>query len=386
MMSNNSTTYWIYNNHREESDTVNAESNWWGTTNTGGIDALIYDWNDDATKGRVDYTPFLTQPNTGAPVSPPLGMVATGDASTLSIDLSWNANPESDVIGYRVYYKTGDSGFPYLGTGAASGDSPIDVGNATSFTLSGLAPWVTYYIAVTAYDSTGDESWYSEEMAVVLQPGVDITPPYTTGDDPARGAMGVPVDTNIVVHVRDDGAGVDQASIVLTVEGVDVTGQSLITGGTGDYTVTYDPTTDFAHGQVVNVTVDASDLVVPPNVMPTDSYSFTTVHTGAIRGTVQLQANTDDAGVIVAAGGVSTFTSGDGRYTLSGLPPDTYIVTASVRGFLSAETSGVEVVGGETTMIGTMNLRAGDLDGNGIIDLMDLVLLVRNLGTTGTQP
>ena len=73
----------------------------------------------------------------------------------------------------EVYYDTGDSGFPYLGTGAAPGDSPIDVGNVTSFTLSGLAPWTTYYIAVTAYDAGGDESWYSDEIAVVLQPGVE---------------------------------------------------------------------------------------------------------------------------------------------------------------------------------------------------------------------
>ena len=398
----NNAPYLVFIAQPSTAPDASMEHNWWGTTGDAEIQALIYDWFDDPTRGIVDYTPFLTQLNTGAPVSPPLGLVATGDADTLTIALSWNANPESDVIGYRVYYKTGDSGFPYLGTGAASGDSPIDVGNVTSFTLSGLTPWVTYYIAVTAYDivydpaaddpdtivnenqTNGNESWYSEEVAVVLQPGVDTTSPYTAGDDPARGATGVPVDTNIVVHLRDDGAGVDQSSMVFTVEGVDVTAQSVITGGTGDYTVTYDPETDFAYGQVVNVTLDASDLVVPPNAMPTDSYSFTTVETGAIQGYVYLQENSDHAGVTVAVNGFNTVTSGDRSYTVSGVPPGSYTVTASMRGFLLATRSGIVVVGSETTAVGAMTLRGGDLDNNGVIGIRDLVILVRNLGLSET--
>ena len=232
----NDAPYLVYNARGNNYADAKMRYNWWGTTDTTDIAESIYDWFDDNTKAIVDYIPFLTQPNTGAPVSPPLGLAATGDADALTIALSWNANPESDVVGYKVHYDTGDSSFPYLGTGAASGDSPVDVGNVTSVTLSGLTPWVTYYIAITAYDSDGNESWYSEEVAVVLQPGVDTTPPYTTGDNPARGATGVPVDTNIVVHVRDDASGVNQSTIVLTVEGVDVTSQSVITGGTGDYT------------------------------------------------------------------------------------------------------------------------------------------------------
>jgi hypothetical protein len=102
----------------------------------------------------------------------------------------------------------------------------------------------------------------------------DTTPPYTTGHDPVKDATDVPLDTNIVVHVRDDHTGVDQSTIVMTVEGDVVT--PTRTGDKYDYTLTYNPTTDFDHGQVVDVTVDASDLNETTNVMPTDSYSFTT--------------------------------------------------------------------------------------------------------------
>ena len=40
----------------------------------------------------------------------------------------------------------------------------------------------------------------------------NTTPPYTSGHNPADGTTGVPANTNIVVHVQDDGDGVDQGS------------------------------------------------------------------------------------------------------------------------------------------------------------------------------
>jgi uncharacterized protein (DUF362 family) len=102
----------------------------------------------------------------------------------------------------------------------------------------------------------------------------DIAPPYTSGHSPAPGANGVPVDTNIVVHVLDDGDGVDISSIDMTVEGVPVT--PVITGAPADYTITYDPPVDFDYLQVVDVTIDASDMADPANVMTQDAFSFTT--------------------------------------------------------------------------------------------------------------
>jgi uncharacterized repeat protein (TIGR02543 family) len=102
----------------------------------------------------------------------------------------------------------------------------------------------------------------------------DTTPPYTSGHFPTPGATGVPVDTNIVVHVLDDGDGVDISTIAMTVEGDPVT--PVITGAPADYTLTYDPPADFDFLQIVDVTIDASDLATPDNTMTQDVYSFTT--------------------------------------------------------------------------------------------------------------
>jgi hypothetical protein len=62
------------------------------------------------------------------------------------------------VVGYRVYYGTAP------GTFAGS----VDVGNTTSVALATLSSAVpgpgSYYLVVTAYDSAGLESAYSNEV------------------------------------------------------------------------------------------------------------------------------------------------------------------------------------------------------------------------------
>ena len=47
-----------------------------------------------------------------------------------AVTLEWDASPESNLIGYKVYYDT-ESGHPYGGTKSVEGDSPIDVGNVS---------------------------------------------------------------------------------------------------------------------------------------------------------------------------------------------------------------------------------------------------------------
>jgi hypothetical protein len=104
-------------------------------------------------------------------------------------------------------------------------------------------------------------------------PRPDDSPPQTSGHSPTRGASNVPPDTQITLHITDAGKGVDRASIVVTVNGAQVA--PTIGGTAEDYIVTYVPPSPFDYSQIVSVTVDARDLNLPPNIMPTDSYSFT---------------------------------------------------------------------------------------------------------------
>jgi hypothetical protein len=98
--------------------------------------------------------------------------------------LEWDPNTEPDLAGYKVYYKTGSSGEPYNGTGAAEGDSPVDVGNVTTYTLHGLADGLTYFFVVTADDTEDLESDYSNE--VTLSGETNPLPPIVSGTTPTN--------------------------------------------------------------------------------------------------------------------------------------------------------------------------------------------------------
>ena len=102
---------------------------------------------------------------------PPSDFSQTG---TAVVNLSWAANAETDIAGYKVYYDTA-SGSSYEGKGAKEGDSPIDVGNTTNFSLSDLQAGIDYYFTVTAYDKDGNESWFSRELNVKTES--DLHPP-----------------------------------------------------------------------------------------------------------------------------------------------------------------------------------------------------------------
>ena len=59
------------------------------------------------------------------------------------------------MVGYDIYY------------GGASGDytNMISVGRVTSAVISGLSAGATYYFAITACDSLGDQSGFSNEAS-----------------------------------------------------------------------------------------------------------------------------------------------------------------------------------------------------------------------------
>jgi hypothetical protein len=83
-----------------------------------------------------------------------------------SVTLVWNANTDPNVTGCNVYY------------GVSSGNytSMVNADNATNATISGLVAGVTYYFAATTYDSAGDQSGYSAEVAYTVPTTVSTTP------------------------------------------------------------------------------------------------------------------------------------------------------------------------------------------------------------------
>ncbi|MFQ5674261.1 MAG: FlgD immunoglobulin-like domain containing protein [bacterium] len=93
-----------------------------------------------------------------------------------SATVTWDANTESDLNGYKIYY----------GTNTLSYDEVIDVGNTTSFTVSQLQVGQTYFFAVTAYDFSGNESGFSQEVSLTIQSKVPPALAGITVSDPTQ--------------------------------------------------------------------------------------------------------------------------------------------------------------------------------------------------------
>jgi hypothetical protein len=75
-------------------------------------------------------------------------------AGMVQATLEWDANSEPDLAGYKLHY----------GTACGNYTSVVDVGNQTTYTLSGLTAGTTYYITATAYNTAGLDSTYSNEV------------------------------------------------------------------------------------------------------------------------------------------------------------------------------------------------------------------------------
>lgn len=75
------------------------------------------------------------------------------------VNLAWDANTQSTLGGYKLYY----------GTTSGSYSANIDIGNKTSYTVPNLTDGTQYFFAVKAYDTAkATESGFSNEVSSVV--------------------------------------------------------------------------------------------------------------------------------------------------------------------------------------------------------------------------
>ena len=90
-------------------------------------------------------------------------LAIAGIAQAATLQISWNANPDTDLAGYKVYQ----------GTASGQYGEPVDVGNVTGHVMEITPQYgATYYFALTAYDTSGNESGYSDEASCFVPDGV----------------------------------------------------------------------------------------------------------------------------------------------------------------------------------------------------------------------
>jgi len=124
-----------------------------------------------------------------------------------SLHVTWTADSDTDLAGYKVYY----------GTQSNTYGTPATVTSGTSYDITNVQAGSTYYVAISAYDQTGNESVKSIEKSASI-PASDTTPP--TGS----------------VSINSGAASTTSTAVTLTLSATDaagtVTGMKFSNDGT----------------------------------------------------------------------------------------------------------------------------------------------------------
>src|SRR5678815_3514079 len=80
---------------------------------------------------------------------------SAGTAFSAEVRLAWDATAQPGLAGYKMYYRMASK----------SDVTRIDVGNVTTYTVTGLKTNTTYNFCVTAYYTSGNESICSNQVS-----------------------------------------------------------------------------------------------------------------------------------------------------------------------------------------------------------------------------
>jgi fibronectin type 3 domain-containing protein len=104
------------------------------------------------TKGgstTVPVTLTVTSGSTSSLTSP------STSSSSSTASLTWSPDTSTNLAGYKVY----------VGTSSGVYSSSVNVGNVTTYAVTNLGIGTTYYFAVSAFNSSGIESGFSNEVS-----------------------------------------------------------------------------------------------------------------------------------------------------------------------------------------------------------------------------
>lgn len=189
-------TPWRHNNHTPLKLITPGNSNLWGGVASMGVQKRAL--AKEEIKGSKSIKPnsedkkmlkktlvllsllfvLLSFSNAYAQDPPPGTIIkqVTGDVASLSV--TWFANTEPDLAGYRIYY------------GELSGQygPPIDITDETNlkFQIKNLKMKIKYFVAMTAYNLAGMESGFSQEASATT-----LGPPMVPKGPGPLGAPGV---------------------------------------------------------------------------------------------------------------------------------------------------------------------------------------------------
>jgi hypothetical protein len=223
------------------------------------------------------------------PPAAPTGVKITAAQSRIWV--LWQTNNEPDIAGYRVYYRLGQSGPPWDGSAAVEGTASPVMTITTNCLLRGLTVGTNYFVAVSAVDTTGNESLLSVPIPVATTLATPMAPTEVTVRFSGGG-------TNILMWALSEDDGYNDRSVVgydvwrAVLPGGNYVNIGKVPAGTGLF---IDQNVTLIQSQYVSYVVtaiDASGLVSPQAfASPLISGPWINVTAIAADGTVQLNVN-----------------------------------------------------------------------------------------------
>lgn len=136
---------------------------------------LLPDGNGVRTPSVTELTLNYIEPE--LPLPPFTVKAVPGDGQ---VTLTWSSSIDDSAGGYYVYYglRSGE----YLGRAALEGASPVNAGNYTSLTLTGLENGAIYYFAISSYSSLDNRITGELSQEVFARPSKRLARAASTGD------------------------------------------------------------------------------------------------------------------------------------------------------------------------------------------------------------
>jgi len=179
-----------------------------------------------------------------------------------TVRVTWNANTsDPDLAGYKVYY----------GTSSGSYGSPVSV-TGTTYDISNATAGTTYYIAVSAYDTSNNESVKSAEQSVSV-PASDTTPP--TGSVSISAGASTTTTTSVTLTLSASDTGGSVTGMRFSNDGITYSSEVAysttcswtLSSGLGTKTV-YVLFKDASGNWMTSPATDSIELVSPPDTTP----------------------------------------------------------------------------------------------------------------------
>jgi hypothetical protein len=144
------------------------------SVDAAGFEGAVTNTNDDCGASGPPDGPQCrrAKPQNLTPPLAPAGVKVRDTGTGTTLEVSWLPNGETDIQRYTVFY----------GTSPGSHPISLNAGLATQLFLSGLSAGSTYYVVVTASNTSGVEGSPSGEASGVPHVFQGIAPPATIKD------------------------------------------------------------------------------------------------------------------------------------------------------------------------------------------------------------